>query len=299
MIVEAERAVARAIDGQARGLVQHQRLGVEKEDVFLQHDARILATRARGWKALAAAALVVAAPAQAQLCDDRNAPVAADGRALGHLPYGDVAPGELASVAAEMAVSACALRREVLPDLERLLAAAGGQVLALSCHRSIARQQAVFCAERATAADTRALSVAPPGHSEHATGYALDFAFRPRLNGCADAEGCVVANPGFRWLVANASRFGFEMSFPAGNAQGVKWEPWHWRWVGASAGAPGAARARALFARARRDFPAQPSVDPVPRVVAIAALPAPPVYLHAIPAPECRRGKCRAPKRKR
>ena len=40
-----------------------------------------------------------------------------------------------------------------------------GQVLALSCHRSIARQQAVFCAERATAAAERAQSVAPPGHS--------------------------------------------------------------------------------------------------------------------------------------
>lgn len=248
---------------------------------------------------IGAAGLLLVAPAQAQLCDDRNAPIAADGRALGHLPYGDVAPGELASVPAGGAVSACALRSEVLPDLARLLAAGGGQVLALSCHRSIARQQAVFCAERATAADTRALSVAPPGHSEHATGYALDFAFRPRVNGCPDAEACVAATPAFRWLVENAPKFGFEMSFPAGNPQGVKWEPWHWRWVGTIATAPGAARARALFARARRDFPAEPAVDPVRPVVTIAEVPAPPVYLGAVPAPECRRGKCRAPRRKR
>ncbi|NJL20197.1 MAG: D-alanyl-D-alanine carboxypeptidase, partial [Leptolyngbyaceae cyanobacterium SM1_3_5] len=27
-------------------------------------------------------------------------------------------------------------------------------------------------------------------------------------------------------------RYGFEMSFPHGNPQGVSYEPWHWRFVG-------------------------------------------------------------------
>ncbi|WP_235532781.1 M15 family metallopeptidase [Sphingomonas sp. Leaf412] len=239
------------------------------------------------------------------MCDSTNTPIAADGRALNHLPYGDVAPGELAALPSDLATSACSLRHAVVPDLQRLLAAAaadpavGGRILALSCHRSIARQQGVFCAERATASDTRALSVAPPGHSEHATGYALDFAFRPRRSGCPDAEACIAATPAFRWLSANAPRYGFEMSFPAGNAQNVKWEPWHWRWVGATAAAPGAAQARALFARARRDFAANPAVDPVSTAVILRAVSAPPVYMGAIPPPECRRGKCRMPKRKR
>jgi D-alanyl-D-alanine carboxypeptidase len=251
----------------------------------------------RRWEALAGAALLVAAPAQAQLCDSSNTPVGADGRALGHLPYGDAPPDALAALPAGLSVNGCTLRAEMLPDLERLLAASGGQVLALSCHRSIARQQAVFCAEAATAAGDRAQSVAPPGHSEHATGYALDFAFRPRANGCPDAEACVAATPAFRWLVANAPRYGFEMSFPAGNGQKVKWEPWHWRWVGATAATPGAARARALFARARQDFPASPRVEPPP--VEVTAVEPPPIYMGPIAPPECRKGKCRVPKRKR
>lgn len=169
------------------------------------------------------AATVVANPAQAQLCDGRNAGIAADGRALGHLPYGDAPPDELTAVPRDLSLNGCVLRRDVLPDLQRLLAAAavdpavGGRVVALSCHRSIAYQQAVFCREGGTSSDARALSVAPPGHSEHATGYALDFAFRPRRNECPDAEACIAATPAFRWLAANAPRYGFEMSFPAGN----------------------------------------------------------------------------------
>ncbi len=36
----------------------------------------------------------------------------------------------------------------------------------------------------------------------------------------------------FQWLQTNAARFGFEMSFPKDNSQGVSYEPWHWRFVG-------------------------------------------------------------------
>lgn len=243
------------------------------------------------------------------MCDNSNAALAADGRALGHLPYGDAPPESLAAAPAALSVSGCVLRREVLPDLARMLDAAaadpasGGRIVALSCHRSIARQRAVFCRGAAAgavaaggAAAERAISVAPPGHSEHATGYALDLAFRPRRDGCPDAEACVAAGPGFRWLAANAARYGFELSFPAGNRQGVKWEPWHWRWVGADEATPGAARARGLFARARREWPAEPGIARAP--VVIAAVPAPPAWLGAVPAPECRRGKCRVPKRR-
>jgi len=223
---------------------------------------------------------LVALPAQAQLCDGASAPIATDGRVLGHLPYGDAAESELVSV------GGCVVRRDTAPDLERLLAAAagdpavGGQIIALSCHRSIARQTAVFCRARLSASGIdRAISIAPPGHSEHATGYAVDFAIRPRGD-CPDAEACMAATPAFRWLARNAPRFGFEMSFPVGSKQNVKWEPWHWRWVGTNARAPGAPRARFVFARARREFAANPAVDPVvvrvtPPVVVPAAAPSP------------------------
>jgi D-alanyl-D-alanine carboxypeptidase len=64
-----------------------------------------------------------------------------------------------------------------------------------------------------------------------------------------------------KWLLANAARYGFELSFPAGNRQQVKWEPWHWRWVGTSAAAAGAEPARRTFALARAKFPANPGVE--------------------------------------
>ena len=223
-------------------------------------------------------AALIAAPAQAQVCAGATASMASDGRVYGHLPYGDAAPSELVPAPAGFALNGCLVRRDMIPDLERLLAAARGdaavmgQLRGLSCHRSIIRQASVFCREHPDAGiggdASRAISVAPPGHSEHSTGYAIDFAVRP-ANGCPDAEACMAATPAARWLVANAPRFGFEMSFPGGNRQNVKWEPWHWRWVGTGPAAPGAARARFLFAKARDQFPADPAVD---RVVTIAAV---------------------------
>jgi D-alanyl-D-alanine carboxypeptidase len=229
-------------------------------------------------------AVVLAVPAQAQVCAGASASMASDGRVYGHLPYGDAAPSDLVPAPSGFALNACMVRRDMIPDLERLLAAAQGdsatigQLRGLSCHRSIVRQASVFCREHPDAGfdrdATRAISVAPPGHSEHSSGYAIDFAVRP-ANGCPDAEACMAATPAARWLVANAPRFGFEMSFPGGNRQNVKWEPWHWRWVGASAATPGAARARFLFARARDQFPADPAVD---RVVTIASV-TPVVYV--------------------
>lgn len=237
------------------------------------------------------ATITIASPATAQICAGATASMASDGRVYGHLPYGDAPPDELVPAPAGFALTSCRVRRDMIPDLERLLAAAHGdpavmgELRALSCHRSIMRQADVFCREhpdaaaddRAGADATRAISVAPPGHSEHATGYALDFAVRP-ANGCRDAEGCMAATPAARWLVANAPRFGFEMSFPGGNRQNVKWEPWHWRWVGTRADAPGAARARFIFAKARDQFPADPAVDPVRTIARVT-----PVVFVALP----------------
>lgn len=249
---------------------------------------------------LRAAALMcfAAAPslAQAQSCDGVLPSPGPDGRLAGHFPYGDAPSHELVEAPAGFAIGQpCYIRREMLPDLERLLAAARGdpavmgQLRALSCHRAIARQNRVFCRDRESSAAERAVSVAPAGHSEHATGYAIDFAVRP-ANGCPDAEACMAATPAARWLFANGPRFGFEMSFPAGNRQRVKWEPWHWRWVGTSPTAPGAAQARAVFAKARAQFPANPGVRDPLRVEVTGP---PPVPVVAAPPVPVKRGKRR------
>ena len=59
--------------------------------------------------------------------------------------------------------------------------------------------------------------VAPPGFSEHHTGLAVDLASH------LDEAGSVLPF------------FGWELSFPCANAQGIRYEPWHWRFVGLSA----------------------------------------------------------------
>ncbi len=71
--------------------------------------------------------------------------------------------------------------------------------------------------------------LAPPGFSEHQTGWVLD------LGDLSDAEAddnpLFIRTPAYRWLSVHARRFGFELSFPPGNWQGVSHEPWHWRFV--------------------------------------------------------------------
>lgn len=221
------------------------------------------------------------APAFAQACGSRGNAPDANGRVFGHFAYGDVADADLAAAPPGFALRGrCMVQRAVLPDLERLLAAAaadpdvGGTIHGLSCHRSIERQDGVYCSGGEGDAAARAVSVAPPGHSEHTTGYAIDFAVRPSPN-CPDAEACMAATRPARWLRLNAPRYGFELSFPPGNRQNVKWEPWHWRWVGTSPDEPGAAKARFAFARARRLFPADPAI-PDPVAVVLTSQPPPP-----------------------
>ena len=212
------------------------------------------------------------------------------GRVLGHFAYGDVAPGELVDAPVGFGLHGCRIRAEVLPDLRRLIAAADaalgpGALRGLSCSRSVERQRGVFAGGGQGSSEDRAISVAPAGHSEHTTGYAIDFAVRPSPN-CPDIEACMAVTPQARWLHANAIRFGFELSFPPGNAQGVKWEPWHWRWVGTTAAAPGAARARFTFAKARATFSADPAITP-PLAIVLTGQPDPPA--RAAPPPETKR----------
>lgn len=206
------------------------------------------------------------------------------GRLYGHLPYAEADPATLVEAPPGFAVGQpCQVQPALIPDLTRLIAAVhdahlGGELRGISCYRSIAHQQRVFCEARRPGEPcvdpaARAESVAPPGHSEHATGYAIDFGERPE-GACADVEPCIADTPLGHWLILNAPDYGFELSFPSSNSQGVTWEPWHWRWVGTSNSEPGALAARALFADARRQFPANPRIPTiVVRVIAQPPLP--------------------------
>ena len=63
-----------------------------------------------------------------------------------------------------------------------------------------------------------------PGYSEHHTGYAIDFLAEGRYSLSVDFENTDT----FRWLVENANRYGFYLSYPKGNKKGIMYEPWHW-----------------------------------------------------------------------
>ncbi len=204
------------------------------------------------------------------LCGRGTVRPAADGRLFHHFRYPDTPASALVPVPPTLSPGgSCRVHPAMLPDLARLLDAAGsdptvaGQLRAISCHRSEPLQAQTFCGgigpDGSAGFADRAWASAPPGHSEHATGYVIDFGTIDRP--ACHAEACFAATAAGRWLRANAPRYGFEMSFPAGNRQQVKWEPWHWRWVGTATTVPGATVARTLFAPARIQFPADPSVE--------------------------------------
>jgi len=76
--------------------------------------------------------------------------------------------------------------------------------------------------------------VALPGYSEHGNPeyLAVDFINASGINGeenIAEFE----ALPEYSWLLKNAARFGFVLSYPKNVGVGITYEPWHWRYNGA------------------------------------------------------------------
>lgn len=65
---------------------------------------------------------------------------------------------------------------------------------------------------------------AAPGYSEHHTGRAIDLS----TPGSVPLEEEFEGTAAFDWLLRNASRFGFVLSYPRGNPYGIIYEPWHW-----------------------------------------------------------------------
>ena len=155
----------------------------------------------------------------------------ADGRLLGHFPYGEADPAALVSVAPGQQLHRDAA--DALAAMRRAAEADGISLVLLSAYRSKALQQEIFFdvkAERNQNARERAEVSAPPGFSEHSTGYAIDLG-DGRMPQTHLSEG-FAATQAFRWLEDHAQRFHFTLSFPAGNPQGVSYEPWHWRFEG-------------------------------------------------------------------
>lgn len=119
------------------------------------------------------------------------------------------------------------------------------QLVLISGFRSISTQQQLFTKQiqKQGSKEAAAKLSAPPGHSEHHTGYAIDIGDATQPD--KDLKFAFESTPAYSWLSQNAYRYGFELSFPRNNIQGVSFEPWHWRYVSSY-------RAEQIFGNARK-----------------------------------------------
>ena len=66
-----------------------------------------------------------------------------------------------------------------------------------------------------------------PGYSEHHTGNAIDIVAKNTYTLNQEFENSEV----FKWLIGNASRYNFFLTYPKNNIHGIMYEPWHWVYI--------------------------------------------------------------------
>ena len=149
---------------------------------------------------------------------------------LGHLPYKEISKEKLVfiepniEVHIDMSESLLKMREDAIKD--------GIYLVLLSGYRSINLQKDIFYSlksMRNQVAAERARVSAPPGYSEHSTGFAIDIG--DAYNRETDFEIEFENTDAFRWLNKNAAKYHFKLSFNKNN-KNVDYEPWHWRYEG-------------------------------------------------------------------
>jgi len=153
-----------------------------------------------------------------------------DARILGHLPYYETPKEKLVliepniEVHMDMRDSLLKMREEAKKD--------GIYLVFLSGYRSINLQNDIFYSLKSIRnqeAAERARVSAPPGYSEHSTGFAIDIGDATQRE--TDFEIDFENTDAFRWLKKNAAKFHFKLSFNKDNKY-IDYEPWHWRYEG-------------------------------------------------------------------
>jgi len=153
-----------------------------------------------------------------------------DARILGHLPYKETPKEKLVliepsiEVHVDMRDSLLKMREEAKKD--------GIYLVFLSGYRSINLQNDIFYSLKSIRnqeAAERARDSAPPGYSEHSTGFAIDIGDASQRE--TDFENDFENTEAFRWLIKNAAKFHFKLSFNKDNKY-IDYEPWHWRYEG-------------------------------------------------------------------
>ena len=153
-----------------------------------------------------------------------------DARILGHLPYNETPKEKLVliepniEVHIDMRDSLLKMREEAKKD--------GIYLVFLSGYRSINLQNDIFYSLKSIRnqeAAERARVSAPPGYSEHSTGFAIDIGDATQRE--TDFETDFENTDAFRWLIKNAAKSHFKLSFNKDNKY-IDYEPWHWRYEG-------------------------------------------------------------------
>ena len=151
-------------------------------------------------------------------------------RILGHLPYNETPKEKLVSIEPNIEVhmdmrdSLLKMREEAKKD--------GIYLVFLSGYRSINLQNDIFYSLKSfrnQEAAERARVSAPPGYSEHSTGFAIDIGDATQRE--TDFETDFENTDAFSWLIKNAAKFHFKLSFNKDNKY-IDYEPWHWRYEG-------------------------------------------------------------------
>ena len=152
---------------------------------------------------------------------------------LGHFPYSEPNSDDLVKVADFYGREEFLLRTtaDAFSLMKSDAKVNGVDLTLISGFRSIAQQEKLFLNQvnRKGSKEAAARSSAPPGYSEHHTGYAFDIGQGDDTDTFASYK--FESTRAFSWLTNNAHKYGFEMSFPKDNVQGIIYEPWHWRYV--------------------------------------------------------------------
>jgi len=153
-----------------------------------------------------------------------------DDKILGHFPYRETSFENLVEITPNILV-----HKKMYKSLLKMRDDAkkeGVYLVFLSGFRSIELQKEIFYSLksiRSQVAMERARVSAPPGYSEHSTGFAIDIG--DALNRETDFEVEFETTSAYKWLERNAAKYHFKLSFDR-KQNSVDYEPWHWRYEG-------------------------------------------------------------------
>jgi len=153
-----------------------------------------------------------------------------DDKILGHFPYRETSFENLVEITPDILV-----HKKMYKSLLKMRDDAkkeGVYLVFLSGFRSIELQKEIFYSLksiRSQVALERARVSAPPGYSEHSTGFAIDIG--DALNRETDFEVEFENTSAYKWLERNAAKYHFKLSFDR-KQNSVDYEPWHWRYEG-------------------------------------------------------------------